>query len=279
MDGLTPAVGDLGEVAFATEGEDVVEADAGRGVHEGVPGVVARREAWERGFAAWVEDGRGGAVVHRVVADAAGVDVGTARRWCEVGEEGLGLVSYRDRMRDAAREVVARDKRGETLEAVERRGMDAMARDRARALAKARETERKVLGDAVKQRAEEAMLVRGVRQTATAMLSAEAHLLKAAIGLSQSIAADVDAKTLTLKPGEKVRLVRDIASIVKATAETARLAVSTERMVLGKPGGVLGSDTATDDMTPEEAEAYIAMATRAMARRARARVVVDVAAE
>lgn len=199
------------------------------------------------------------------------------RQWIEAGDVGMSLPSYRERARDAAREVVARDRRGETLESVERRGLDGIARDRAKAIADAREAERKVLGDAVQQRAEEARLVRGVRQTATAMLSAEAHLLKAALALSASIAADV-ASGQTMSTRDKVRLVRDVAAIVKSTAETARLAVTTERVLLGKPGGVLGPDVPDADMTPEEAEAYITMATRAMARRARSRVVVDAVA-
>lgn len=240
--------------------------------------MVARRAAWERGWAAWDAGSGGGRASVAAVAEATGLSEVEARGWIEVGDAGLGLPSYRERLRDAAREVVARDKRGETLEAVERRGMDAMAKDRARALAEARKVEAKVLGDAVQQRAEEAKLVRGVRQTATAMLAAEAHLLKAALGLAKSIDDDV-SRGVAMKPREKVALVRDIASIVKATAETAKLAVATERLVLGKPGAVLGVDEPAGSMTPEEAEAYVALAQRALARRARARVVVDAESE
>lgn len=251
-----------------------------RSSRDSVPIMVERRAAWERGFAAW----DGGALGVRegvaAVARAGGVSEGVARVWIETGEVSLGLPSYRERLRDAAREVVARDRRGESLEAVERRGMEAMARDRARALAEARRVESKVLGDAVTQRAEEAKLVRGVRQTATAMLSAEAHLLKAALGLAKSIDEDVSTGRLAMKPREKVALVKDIATIVKQTAETARLAVATERMVIGKPGTVLGpDDAAVSNMTPDEAEAYVAIAQRAIARRARQRIVIDAEAE
>lgn len=209
-----------------------------------------------------------------------GVSETLARKWVEVGEVSLGLPSYRDRLREAAREVVARDRRGETLESVERRGFEARVADRARALEAGRKAERKVLGDAVAQRAEEAKLVRGVRQTATAMLTAEAHLLRAAIQLGESISADVSSgKLAAMKTTEKTRLVRDIASIVKATAETARLAVTTERTILGKPGSVLGPDLDAEDMSPEEAEAYVEMASRAIRRRAAKRTVIDTTSE
>ncbi len=247
--------------------DGVAEGEGASGWKERVPAVVKQREAWERGFAAW-DAGSGGAVASlRAAAGAAGVSENVARGWVETGDAALGLPSWRERVRDAAREVVARDRSGTTLEAVERRGVDAMARDRAKALADARKREAVLLGDAVQQRAEEAKLVRGVRQTATALLSAEGHLLRATMRLAKSLDDDMNTDeklgALKMKPRERVALIKDIASIVKNTAETARLAV------------ILGTDAATDDMTIEEAEAYVALATRAMARRIRARTVVE----
>jgi hypothetical protein len=209
--------------------------------------------------------------------EAAGVSEGRARVLIRAGDERLGLVSFEARAREAVRMLVAADKRGESLEAVERKGIKALVADRERALKVARVEEARVLGDAVSQHAEEVKTVRRVRQTANLLLNTEIHLLRSVVKMAEELGREMDTGKLNLKPREKVAMIRDVAQIVKATAETTRLAVMTERVILGKPLDVLGGKAgdAVQHMTPEEAGQYVELAIRAKARAARKNRMID----
>jgi hypothetical protein len=254
--------------------------EAGDETRDGKARELELRSEWERGFAGYDPGAARDARVAGVMR-AAGVSEGRARVLIGKGEPALGLVSYEARVRELVKRAVAKDKAGETLESVERRGVEGLVRERGRALAEAVRVERDVLGDAVKQHRAEVETVRKVRLTANVLLNAEGHLLKGVVALAKSLEDDINAKDFRMKPRDKVGLIRDVAQIVKTTAETARLAVVTERVILGKPLDTLGGKRENDGMgplTPEEAGRYVALAMRA-ATRARKRAepaVIDV---
>lgn len=254
-----------------------VSGAAGDAVRDARAEEVRARSEWEAGFAAW-DPTVGRDVGARAVMAAAGVTEGRARVLIRVGDERYGLVSYEARMREAVRELVAKDKRGESLEVVERRGVEGIVKDREKALKLARAKEAEVLGDAVSQHADEVKTIRRVRMAANVLLTVETNLLKSVVELSKSLGADLAAGTLKMKPREKVALIRDVAAIVKSTAETTRLAVMTERVILGKPLDMLGGkgSGAIEHMSPEEAGQYVELAIRARERAKRKGAVLEV---
>lgn len=111
------------------------------------------------------------------------------------------------------------------------------------------------------------------------MLQLEGNLLRAASILSTSVLKEIDPERggnpALLPIGKRVQMIRDVASIVKATAETAKIAVQAERLILGKPTNILGTGDPTSAMTEEEALVYVELASRALARKARRDNVID----
>lgn len=230
---------------------------------------AVRRVRWEKGFAAYDVTASPVAAL-RAVARALSCSEQEARGLVEVGIPELGLVGYRERAADAVRAVVAADRRRLTGEAAERATSVALAEGRAVAASKAAAAQARVLGDAVEQAAAEVRVVRGVRQTASAMLQLEGNLLRAASILSTSVLRELDpahgGNPAALPLGKRVQLVRDVAAIVKATAETAKIAVQAERLILGKPTNIIGTGEPTSAMSPEEALVFVELASRATAR-------------
>lgn len=263
------------------ESEGVVGPSRGSdgGVRDARAVELDRRVSWDRGFAVYDPTASDPTNLKAVMV-ATGKDEGRCRALIAHGDMVLGLPSYEARAREAVREMVSRGGGVDGVEVgndLERKSLEVMVGDRAKALGKARGLERAILSDAVSQHAAEVKVVRAVRTTAVSLLRTETHLLTAALSLAAELERDVAEKRVVLKPREKVMLIRDVASIVKATAETVKLAVMTERLILGRPLDVLGGKSSEiSNMTDAEAETYIELALRARERKARNAAAIDV---
>lgn len=231
-------------------------------------------ETYERARAAWLEHG-----TKQAVRDAIGCGLDLANRLVDVGEPSLRLPALRDVARVLAaeldRKVTSKERAVVHVEAAE---MAKQLEARAAAAKAARAHETKVLGDAVSSRAEEVRLVRVNRQSALVLAGVNAALLKVSSRLASSLLQD-EAALVKLPARERMGLLRTIAGVVHRTAQASQVAVHMEHLLMGKPTTILGRADAgpsTDDMTPEEAEQWLALANRAFARRAARRTVVDV---
>lgn len=218
------------------------------------------------------------------VAKASGLGWQSAQRLIDVGDPLSHLPSLRDAARVAAiavsKELAASEKASakETAHVLASR-LEA----RAKAARKARDHEAKVLGDATKSRADEVRLVRANRMSAMVLAQVNADLLQVSSKLANSLLEDVD-KITKRSPMERMTILRTIAGVVHKTAQASQVAVNMERLLMGEPTAILGRsdgspNPSTDDMTPEEAEQWLALANRAFERRARRSTVVDVPPE
>lgn len=214
------------------------------------------------------------------VAKAAGVGRDLAARLIDSGEPKLGLPSLRDAARLVAATVtkeLARVEKatGEAQAAEMARTLEA----RARAAKLARENEERLLGDAVESRKAEVRLVRANRTSALVLAGVNADLLRVSSKLAAGLLKDVESGRLDkLSPRERMGILRTVAGVVHRTAQASQVAVNMERLLMGEPTAILGradGSPSTGDMTVEEAEQWLGLATRAFERRARRRQVID----
>jgi hypothetical protein len=252
-----------------------VDAERGRTIGYGGAGAVITPEVYARARVAYLEHG-----TPQAVREATGLRAEAVARLIDSGEPRLHLPSLRDAARVAAAAVsreLARVEKGTAEEQAQTLARSLEAR--AKAARQAREHEAKVLGDAVASRADEVLLVRANRKSALALAAINADLLRAGTILSRSLLEDPKALA-RLSPRERLGLLRTIAGVVHRTAQASQVAVSMERLLMGEPTAILGradgTGPSTADMTPEEAEQWLALANRAFARRAGRRTLVDV---
>ena len=228
------------------------------------PGLSAR-EQWRLALAAWEHT-----PTISSVSTALGCGQGRAQSMLDVGIPELGLPPVRVQAELRARELAMSER------AVERVEGNAAARLLERRVSMAREAEaraKEIAGDARDQKEAEARMVRMNRQGAIALASINARLLRGAIDLADGIERDLAHSAGSLK--ERMAYLRTMAQIVQRTAETSAKCVQMERLLLGEPTSIIGTIGTSDEMTAEEAEQYIALATRAVRRRARRRTVID----
>lgn len=239
------------------------------------PGNDIAPDVYERARVAFVERGTLAAV-----REATGLGLPAAQRLLDSGVPTRGLPSLRDAARAHAAEVERRLRLAEKASAgAEAKELATTLEQRARAAKAAREHEAKVLGDAVASRADEVTLVRANRKSALVLASINADLLRAGTILARSLLEDPKALT-KLSPRERLGLIRTVAGVVHRTAQASQVAVNMERLLMGEPTAILGradgTGPSTQDMTPDEAEQWLALANRAFARRAARRTVIDV---
>ena len=245
--------------------------DPGGGPNQGS---VIAPEVYEKARAAYLAHGTIGAV-----RDALGCSVAVATRLIDSGEPRLHLPSLKDAARVLAAQVEKKSLAVERASAQEQADNLALTLEaRAKAARQARAHEGKVLGDAVASRGDEVRLVRANRQSALVLAAVNADLLRVASNLSSTLLQD-KAALAKLSPREKLGLIRTVAGIVHRTAQTSQTAVNMERLLMGEPTAIVGrADGApsTQDMTPEEAEQWFNLASRAFRRRAARRTTIDV---
>lgn len=124
--------------------------------------------------------------------------------------------------------------------------------------------------DAIMSRVEEARTVRAARHNAMGLLVVVQGMLKGATRLAASMESEI--ANADLKPATAIALFQGIASTARQANETARLAITMERTLLGEPEKVIGVQIT---MTDSEALREIDMANRA-AVRAREAGILDV---
>ena len=233
-------------------------------------GIAVTVQVYEAGRAAWFAVGTLAAV-----REATGLGPEGARRLIESGAPALGLPSYRDAARVRAAEIESRASKAEAR--TTKAEADAIVRtleERARAAKRAQETQTKVLGDAQASREAELRLVRANRGASIVLANVNGDLLRVARTVAESLLDDV-GKLRSLGARERMGILRTVAGIVQRTAQASYTAVQMERLLMGEPTAILGHAPAgpQSDMTPDEAEQWLAIANRAFERRrARARV-------
>ena len=141
-----------------------------------------------------------------------------------------------------------------------------------------REAEReKARQDALKTRAEEAMLIGMARKNAIALNAVTAQVLRGATELAGTIQRELEqlaANGGSMTVGQKLQLVRQAAQIARFNAESAQLAVKSERQVMG--GGPDEEPETSGSL--EESAAWIESSLKAIERaRARGLLVIAVA--
>jgi hypothetical protein len=230
-------------------------------------------EVYERARVAFLERGTLAAV-----REATGLGAPAVQRLLDSGIPTRGLPSLRDAARVHAADVERRLRLAEKASAAEQAGaLAATLEQRSKAARASREHEGKVLGDAVASRADEVLLVRANRKSALALAGINASLLRAGSAIAASILNDRD-RLDKLSPRDRLGLLRTIAGIVHRTAQASQVSVNMERLLMGEPTAILGRTDAgpsTADMSPEDAEKWLAIANKAFARRASRRTVVE----
>ena len=216
---------------------------------------------WEAAKGAWFEHGSIAAV-----AKALGCTEDNARKVVEEGSKG------RPPLRLEARAAIALDERGT-------RAKRAEAARRQEALQ----------ADAQEGHMEELRLVRSNRRAALVLQHSLASLLQSANAIALTLAMDLvgpdgrpTQKALAMPLRERLALVRTVAQVAVRASDAASKGVQMERLVMGRPGLIVGHQEggpATEDMTAEEAEQWIRIGARALERRLRKRQVLDVAPE
>ncbi len=191
-----------------------------------------------------------------------------AMRLINHGIPELGLGSIRKAAQEAARASVASDR---SLARTDARSAARTLEARVQAIRDQEATRLRLIGDAKKQREEEAGLVRANRNAAIALSTVNARLLKGALSLASSLEADLMALPKGGGIKEKLGYLRTIANIVQRTAESSQAAVKMERLLLGEPTAILGirDDTSSKpdaDMSPEQAAQWLEAANRAYER-------------
>lgn len=128
-----------------------------------------------------------------------------------------------------------------------------------------REDERaKARADAVKSRAEEALLVSANRRNAIALNGVTARLMRGARSLSETIERELQkvADNEEIPVEEKLRLLKSAAQIARFNSEATMLAIKSERMVLGQPIEVDPANVEEDSL--DQAAKWIETSIRAV---------------
>lgn len=204
-----------------------------------------------------------------------GVDHSTVRQLVHVGIPSIGLRPMSVRLEEAARESLRTE--ATTRSAVERLTVEeatTMVQQRAMAVDEARKRTSAILGDAKTQHQAEAELARGNRLLVQANMGAMGEVMMGLPKLVQRVRQAMEQESVTLAEG--LDAIRIIGTTVHKLAEATRTAIQAEHLVLGKPTSIVGG--AHDDgpeMSPEEAEQYVAIIERAAKRRAQRRTVID----
>lgn len=138
---------------------------------------------------------------------------------------------------------------------------------RVRRLVEIEEERRRAREDAIKCRAEEAMLISINRKNSLALNGVTAQMLKGAMALSSRIQVELEqaANDSRMPLREKLQLVKGVANIARFNAEASILAVKAERLVLGNP---IEPDATVqnDDGSLEHAVDWINKVSRAVRR-------------
>jgi len=222
-------------------------------------------------------------------AKEAGLTRSAVEHLVYVGLVELELPPLRSARQRVARQVVAKanDREKKLRKAIDEQDAAAAAavlEERREAATQLRRHETEVLGSAVESRADELRLVKMNRMGAIVLAGATSTLLDAMNKLAahvQATAGDPE-KMKGMHPRDVGQLIRTIAGTVHRAADTARIAVQMERLLMGEPTAIVESrDSGPDvrDMSAEDAQKWFELAGRAFARRnARSRVI-EAAAE
>lgn len=207
-----------------------------------------------------------------------GVDQGTVRGFVHVGVPAMGLRPLSVMLEESARASMRTEAtmRGE----MERLSVDEAAmlvESRVKAVAEAKARSESILGDATTQHEAEAKLARGNRMLTEAMLSAMGSVMMGMPALVGRVRKAMESTELSLEEG--LDAIRTIGTTVHKISEATRTAIQAEHLVLGKPTSIKGTQHEGPEMSPEEAEQYIAIVTRAAKRHARNRTPVVVEPE
>ena len=132
-------------------------------------------------------------------------------------------------------------------------------------------TEIAAKNDAIASRSEEAQTVRAARHNAMGLLAVTAQILRGANKLAKHVEAEIEH--MELKPQQAIALFQSIASTARQANETAKIAISMERTLLGEPDKIIGVEIT---MNEREALREIDLAQRAAVRH---REVVEVGPE
>lgn len=138
---------------------------------------------------------------------------------------------------------------------------------RIRALMQVEEDRRLQREDAVKARAEEAMLVSITRRNALALNGVTTRVMKGALALSERIQErlEEEARANVMSAGQMLALAKSAASVARFNSEVTALAIKAERAVLGEP---IASAPNVDegDSSLDTAVAWIEKAVKAVNR-------------
>lgn len=239
------------------------------------PNAQLTKELHALAVTAWIREGTIAAI-----KEATGLGTDTATRLLDSGIPSLGLPSLRDAARihahDAEKKRLAHERKANTAAALAAaKVIEEKAKERTKALKAVKDQETKVLGDATASRNDEIMLVRTNRQSALVLAKVNGRLLKTSLALADSL--DDSAAIARMSVKEKLNCMRTIAGIVHRTALASQVSVNMERLLMGEPTAILGRQDmgpSPQDMSPEEAEKWLAIANHAMARkRARANLI------
>lgn len=201
----------------------------------------------------------------------------TTRLWMR-GYPSLGYPSIKTVIaRDGFSEMEVRARRAEISAALPPSAHTAEARaevihgaeeHRLRQMVVREQMQERARQDAVKSRAEEAMLISINRKNAIALNAMTAQILKGATTLSQKIQQDLEKEAIsgTLPVGQRLHLVRAAASIARFNAEASVMAVKAERMVLNQPIEADSDEAGEHAGTLDEAEVWLNKYTKALKR-------------
>jgi len=194
-----------------------------------------------------------------------GCDTRTAKKaWAE---------GWPDKGLDPIQEVVEDEQAAARARLKEQRAAELAEQQRAAE----REQERRdmaAVDDAIAARAEEAQTVRAARHNSMALLITTQRMLRAGAKLADRIENEVAEQTI--KPANAIALFQAMASTARQANETARLALSMERQLLGDPDKVVEH---RHTMRVENPEREIEAAGRALERARKRGLVVDGTAE
>jgi len=249
---------------------DASAEPAGRLASKGVVGLGP--DDYERARRAYIATG----TLRGVMAEAK-LTQSAAERLLYVGLVELELPPLIQAKQRHARKVVARqtDRERELRAAVDRQDAEtaaAVLAERAEAASKVKAYEAEVLGSAVESRADELRLVKMNRQGAIVLAGVTAQLLVGMQKLSEHLAtiASDPAKLAGMHPRDLGQLIRTGAGVVHRAADTARIAVQMERLLMGEPTAIVENrDGMPDvrDMSVDDASKMIELASKALARR------------
>jgi hypothetical protein len=239
------------------------------------PAKVASAATYELAWDAYRQRGRVRDVLEALAP--LGVSAELCRSMVHVGLPTIGLRPLSVRLEETTRAALRTE--AVTRDEVERLSVEeagSLVQQRAQQVEEARARTTAILGDARTQHEAEAALARDSRVLVQTSMSALAGTMMGLPKLVERTRKAMESQELTLAEG--LDAIRIIATSVHKLAEATRTSIQAEHLVLGKPTSIQGN--AVDDgpeMTPEEAEQYVAIIERAARRNARKRTVVDAA--